>query len=95
MADEFANVAEGLDSPADNAAAVTPHATNTLEADIGVTKPRALYVGTGGSLVVHMANGAGTQAEVTFANVAAGSTLAIRPTRVLDTSTADNIVALW
>jgi hypothetical protein len=53
---------------------------------------RALYIGTGGNLVVRMA---GTQADVTFANVAQGI-FPIQVDMVYSTSTtASNIVALY
>ena len=49
MVDSFSGVFEGLDSPADNAVAVTP----SDGVDLAVV-PRGLYVGSSGSLVVHM-----------------------------------------
>lgn len=53
---------------------------------------RALYVGTGGNLVVRMAK---SQVNVTFTNVAAGI-FPIQVDMVLSTSTtASNIVALY
>ena len=90
MADDFQHTAEGLDSPADNAVAVTPNDSTDL-----ANVPRAIYVGTAGNLVVHMKNGSGTAASVTFSAVPVG-VLPIRPTRVLATgTTASNIVAIW
>ena len=72
--------------PAENAYVITP---NSL-VDIA-TASRALYIGSGGDLVVDMA---GTGESVTFANVAPGSVLPISVTRVYATSTAADIVAL-
>lgn len=91
MADPWGSKPETLDSPADNGLAVTPND----DTDLTVT-PRALYVGSGGDVVVHLRNGSGVAASVTLSNVAAGSVLAVRPTRVLATgTTASGIVALW
>ena len=46
MADPFARVADQVTAPATRTVAVTPHDTTPL-ADI----PKALFVGTGGTLV--------------------------------------------
>ncbi|AEQ53117.1 spike base protein, RCAP_Rcc01079 family [Pelagibacterium halotolerans] len=86
MSDRFANHASSLDSPAHNGFAITP--------DDGASLPettRALYVGTGGDIVVVLAGGA----EITFANVAAGTLLPLRASMVLATgTTAAAIVGL-
>ena len=50
-----------------------------------------LYVGTGGDLDVVTASGD----EITFVNVLSGSFLPVQVLKVLDTSTADDILALW
>ena len=91
MVDSFSGVFEGLDSPADNAVAVTP----SDSVDLAVV-PRGLYVGVSGSLVVHMRGTDGVSASVTFAAVPGGTLLPIRPTRVLSTgTTATAVVAVW
>lgn len=77
--------------PANDAVAVTPSDVTVIP----VT--RALYIGTGGTLVVHMAgNGAGPQAATaTFTNVAAGI-FPIQVDQVLSTgTTATGILALY
>jgi hypothetical protein len=88
MPDTFATHAAGLDSPAFDAAAVTPHDTN----DLAFTA-RALYVGTGGDVVAILK---GDAASVTFRNVPAGTVLPVAAKRVLATgTTAANMLALW
>lgn len=51
--------------------------------------PRALYVGTGGNVTVELQSG-----EFTFTNVQSGSILLIRPTKVLGSTTASDILGL-
>ena len=88
MTDSFAEYQQGLESPAENAAEVTPHDTN----DLSYTT-RALYIGGAGDVKVDMA---GTGTAVTFAGVPAGTLLPIRVTRVYSTdTTATDIVAVW
>jgi hypothetical protein len=88
MPDTFATHSAGLDSPAIDAAAVTPHDTN----DLAFTA-RALYVGTGGDVVAILK---GDAASVTFKSVPGGVVLPVAARRVLATgTTAANIVALW
>ncbi|WP_096785876.1 hypothetical protein [Rhodobacter sp. CZR27] len=84
MADTFANHLPGLDSPADNAAAVTAAATALP------FLTRALFVGSDGNVTVTMRGGQ----SVTFANVAAGTILPIRASHVT-AATATGIIALW
>lgn len=87
MPDQHQFAAEGLTSPADNAAAVTPSDSTDL-----AFNSRALYVGGAGNLVVTMAGGG----DVTFTAVPAGSILPIRVSRVKATSTtATSIVNLY
>jgi len=74
-------------SSATHAASLTPSDTNDLS---DVT--RWLYVGTGGNVVVNMADGS----TVTLIGVATGSLLPIRVSRVKNTNTtASNMIALW
>lgn len=68
------------------ALAVTPHASTEIN------PCRALYVGTGGDLVVVLLDSA---SEITFANVPDGAVLPIQVRRVDDSSTASNILALY
>lgn len=76
-----------LNSPAGNFAPVTKSDTVDI-----ATRPRALYVGTGGALVLRNAEGQ----AVVFANVPSGTLLPVRARRVMATgSAADDIVALW
>lgn len=87
MADAFANAGPNLDSPAFNAAAVTPHNTNAL-----ANVSRALYVGSGGDVAVTMKGGG----DVTFVAVPDGAVLPISVTHVKVTgTTATDMVALW
>jgi hypothetical protein len=75
-------------APARRAAAVVPHDTNAI-ADI----PKALFVGTGGDLVVR---GVGGGADVTFKNVGNGTLLPVRAEFIRAAgTTAQHIVALY
>jgi hypothetical protein len=88
MADGFANTADQVSAPATRAVAVVPHDTNALS-DI----PKALYVGTGGTIT---ARGVGGGADVMFRNVAAGSVLPFRAAFVRATGTsAADLLALY
>lgn len=86
-ADSFNNQNSLINSPATNSAAVTPHDTNTLS-----PIPRALYVGTGGTVVAKLQ---ADSATVSYVNVASGTVLPIRAILVHTDTTASNIVALW
>jgi hypothetical protein len=87
MSDQFASFADHVAAPAMRAVAVVPHDANAL-AEV----PKALFVGTGGNLVLR---GAGGGADVLFKNVASGSVLPIRASHVRATGTsAADIVAL-
>ena len=89
--DPFAGRNEGLDAPADNAVAITPHDSNDL-----VAQPRAVYVGGAGNLSVEMLDGSNAAANVTFTAVPAGTVLPIRPTKIRATdTTASLIVGMW
>lgn len=85
--DLFSSQNSGLTSPAANAFAITPHATNTLPY---VT--RGIYVGGQGDVVVEMAGGG---ALVTFSAVPAGTILPIRARRVTTASDATNMVGIY
>lgn len=77
--------------------AITPHDTNPLTPPPNLSSQvtgqgcRAIFVGTGGNVVVKDPWGN----AVTFKNVASGSTLPIRTTIVTTASTAADMVALW
>lgn len=88
MADDlYGSFTDTVSAPAVRAAAVTPHATNELP-----FIPKALYVGTGGDVVLRAA---GSAADVTFKAVPSGAILPVRArfVRAIGTTAAD-IVAL-
>lgn len=86
LADPFQGNQPGLDSPAFNAASVTPNDGADL-----ANVARALYIGTAGNLKVTTKGGS----EITFANVPAGI-LPVSVSRVWATGTAaSGIIALW
>ncbi|MFM6932098.1 MAG: hypothetical protein ACKOUT_07630 [Novosphingobium sp.] len=79
--------ADSVSSPARNCVSIVPNDTTDLAV---VTK--ALYVGTGGSIVVRTVD---ATADVTFANVPAGLILPIRARAIRATgTTASQIVGL-
>lgn len=87
MADVFASYRSGLESPASNAAAVTPNDSTDLETDA-----RALWVGTSGNVKIDTTGGQ----TVTFVGVIGGSIVPMRTRRVYATgTTASNILAIW
>lgn len=86
MADEF--LADTAASPARNASAVTPHATNPLG---NVSK--GLYVGGAGDIACRLVD---DTADVTFASIPAGAILPLRVSHVRVTgTTATDIIALY
>lgn len=88
MSDPFSGLVDGVSAPATRGVAVSPHDSNPLT-DI----PKALFVGSGGDLVVRGTNDA---ADVTFRNLADGSVLPFRAAFVRATgTTAADIVALY
>lgn len=88
MADAFRNHEASLDSPANNAAEITPNDTTDL-----ASTARALYIGGGGAVKVDTAGG---DTAVVFAGMTAGQILPVRVSRVYDTdTTATDIVAIW
>lgn len=87
MADNY-QFLDGVDAPARQAVAVTPHATNEL-AQI----PKALYVGGAGNIACRLV---GDAADVTFVGIPAGTIIPIRVSHVRVTSTtATSIIALY
>jgi len=78
-------------SPAGDATAVIPNDTTELFKDC--MRPRALYVGTGGTVRVLMR---GESTPIDFVNVPSGTILPIFIDRVYaNTTTASNMVALY
>jgi hypothetical protein len=87
MTDRFATQLDSPSLPARDAFAVTPHDANAID-----PLPKALYVGTGGTLV---GRAAGASADVTFVNLQSGQILDVRLQYVRATgTTAANLVAL-
>lgn len=66
---------------------ITPHATDPLE-----IIPLAVYVGTGGDLVVRLKD---ADSDRTYKNVPDGTTLSIRPKFVRSSSTAADLVGMY
>lgn len=87
MTDAFSRQADSAEAPSSHPLAVIPSDTVALAAI-----PKALYIGTGGTLVLRTASGS---ADVTFKNLASGQILPVRArfVRATGTSAAD-IVAL-
>lgn len=87
MSDQFFAHGDQVSAPARGAMAVVPHDVNGL----GVL-PKALFVGTGGTIVAAGAAGG----DVTFRNLADGTVLPFRAAYVRATGTsAADIVALF
>lgn len=88
MSDAKFNASAGPESPAWDAAAITPHDSTNITG----APTRAVYVGGAGNVVAVMASGN----VVTFTGVPAGTILPIRVDRVNSTSTtATSLVALF
>lgn len=88
MPDPFAQFADSVTTPAEDAAAIVPHDTDPI-----TTTPKALFIGTGGNIVMRGINGS---ADVTFKNLPSGSVLPFRPGFIRATgTTAADIVALY
>ena len=86
MSDPFSSHMSGLESPASDGFAITPHDVDPLPS---VT--RAIYVGGAGDVTVTMKSGA----SVTFSNVAAGTLMPVRVVAVAATGTsATHLVGL-
>lgn len=88
MTDHFQSAADSVSAPARSALAVTPHDTNPLP-DI----PKALFVGTAGTITMRGVDGT---ADQLWKNVPAGAILPFRArfVRATGTSAAD-ILALY
>ena len=85
--DTFGAVLDSLIAPARNCFSITPNDTAVLP-----FLPKAVYVGTSGTLVVRAIDGS---ADVTFTNVANGTILDIRVTSIRSTGTAaTNLIRL-
>lgn len=88
MADQFVHSADQVSAPATRAVAVVPHDVTAL-ADI----PKALFVGTGGTIVMR---GVGGGVDATWKGVPGGSVLPFRAQYVRATGTsATDILALY
>jgi hypothetical protein len=86
MAEDFRQLTASWSAPAQNAVAVTPANTDLTH------ECRALFVGTGGDVVLIAKN---DSAAVTFANVPDGAILPVRCKQVLDSTSASDILALY
>ena len=87
MSDNFAT-SDGVSAPARRSVAVVPHDSNALT-DI----PKALYVGTGGTIAMRGVDGV---ADQSWKNVPPGSILPFRAQYVRATgTTAADILALY
>jgi hypothetical protein len=84
MADDFALLATAKDSPADNAAVITPGAGPLAKAT------RAIYCGADGDVTAVMVGGQ----TITFKNMKAGIFYPLRITEVT-VAAGGNLVALW
>ena len=90
MTDKYYEYFEGpIDAPAFRAYAGVP----SDEDDLAFTS-RAIYVGTGGDLVVYM-QGNETDTAITFANVPDGVWLPIRVKRILEVTSASDLVVMY
>ncbi len=88
MADQFSNSADAVWAPATGAVAVTPHDSNAIT-DV----PKALFVGSGGTIVMRGAAGGSDQS---WKNVPSGTILPFRARYVRATgTTAADILALY
>ncbi len=85
MEDAFSTHTPGLTAPAADGFAILPDD----DADLAYTT-RAVYVGAGGTLDIVLASGA----EVSLVNVGDGTVLPLRVRRVLESTTAGDLVGL-
>ncbi len=86
MAEQFADYASGLMSPAAGGFAIVASDSIAL-----TQATRAVYVGNGGSLSVELI----WEQRIVLQNVASGSLLPLRVRMVLEASTASSIVGLY
>ena len=88
MTDRYPSAAGSVSAPARAAVAIVPHDANPLT-DI----PKALYVGTGGTIAMRGVDGT---ADQVWKNVPAGAILPFRPQYVRAAgTTAGDILALY
>jgi hypothetical protein len=87
MAENFTDYQDSVNDPSRAPYAITPHNNNELS-----IVPKALYIGTGGTIVLRGVKGT---EDVTFKNVASGQVLAVRALYVRATgTTATDIIGL-
>ena len=86
MTDRFANNGDSMNAPAFRDFDITPHATDPL-AEV----TRAIYVGSGGNLVVKLVD---SGSDRTYVAVPTGTILPVRATHVRATSTAGSLVGM-
>ena len=87
MSDKFKNFSSHLESPAENAAAITPSDVTDL-----VNATRSIYIGGAGNLKIDTVAGD----TVTLNGVVAGTVIPVRVQRVYATgTTATNLVGFW
>lgn len=85
MQDAYSDRSPGLDSPGISLFAITP-----ADSDLPVLA-RALYVGTGGDLVLLARD---DETPITLANVGDGAFIPIRARQVMAATTASDIVGI-
>lgn len=83
-------VLPGGDAPGLNAVAVTPDDDADLQ-----PSARALWIGSTGNLEVVMAGEVDSSTTVVFNNIPAGVWMPIQVRRVMEATTASNIVAVF
>ncbi|MDO7844606.1 spike base protein, RCAP_Rcc01079 family [Sphingomonas immobilis] len=85
--DDFRDYSSGIGSPVTRALAITPSDAAALD-----FRPRALFVGSGGSLTLRLPDDA---ADSVWSNIPDGTLLPVRPIAVRATgTTATGILAL-
>lgn len=87
VSDKFDSATDSLIAPSTDCFAITPNDSSDVS-----TATKAIYVGTGGDIALRAI---GSNADVTFRNVATGSILDIRVSAIRATgTTAQDIVGL-
>ena len=87
MSDTFKLTSDSVMAPARAPFAITPHDSSGLP-----TIPKAIYIGTGGTLVLRGIDGT---TDVTFVNLGDGQVLDVRASHVRATgTTAANLIGL-